>query len=59
MITDEQVRIALAVWFEDSDYTIPGHAGPSTMRDMRAALEAAIGGVKSVELGEQLEAARP
>jgi hypothetical protein len=37
MISDEQVRIALAVWFQDEGCT----PGPATMRDMRAALEAA------------------
>jgi hypothetical protein len=39
MITDEQVRIALAVWFQDEGCT----PGPATLRDMRAALEAALG----------------
>jgi hypothetical protein len=39
MITDEQVRVALKVWFQDEGYEPSAH----TMREMRATLEAVLG----------------
>lgn len=44
-ITDEQVRVALGVWFEEDDYAAELSATSHSMRSMRAALEAAVGGV--------------
>lgn len=39
MITDEQVRIALQVWFQDEGYEPSAH----TLCEMRATLEAVVG----------------
>lgn len=47
MITDEQVRVALKVWFQDEGYEPSAH----TRCEMRAAIEAAAGGGVAAETG--------
>ena len=44
MITDEQVRLALAVWFEERDYAKALDPTSHSMRSMRQTLEAVVGG---------------
>lgn len=58
-ISDEQVRIALKVWFQDEEF----EGGDSSMRDMRAAIETALGiasppAVSDGNVSECLEACR-
>ena len=43
MITDEQVRLALAVWFEERDYAKALSPTSHSMRSMRQTLEAVLG----------------
>jgi hypothetical protein len=43
VITDEQVRIALAVWFEERDYAKALSPTSHSMRSMRQTLEAVVG----------------
>jgi hypothetical protein len=44
VITDEQVRLALAIWFEERDYARALPPTSHSMRSMRQTLEAVVGG---------------
>ena len=60
-VSDEMVRIALAVWYQEEEYARALSPSSASMRDMRRVLETVLEGAPDATVAaasEQLEACR-